>query len=170
MSLRQKIEAKAARTAVLPIQVGDAAAAAAEVATVRAALSIHNELLRQRVEEGGEELEEDRRRADSLREQLGAAVAAERETVVSVTLRALPPDLWDAILEAAPEDEEEGVDLSAVRAALLAESCVDEDLRDEAWWAEQLARPSYSKGDLLAINRVLLELNLNVPSGGQGNV
>lgn len=167
MSLRDRIEAKAARTVLLPLQVGDSAGAAAEVTTIREALGIHNQLLAQRVAEGGEETEEDRTRAESLREQLNAARQREAETVVMVELQALAPDVWDQILERLPEGED-GVDLTEVRAALLAESCVDPDLRDEEWWAEQLARPVYSKGDLLSINTMLLRLNLNVPDGRQG--
>lgn len=151
----------------MPLQVGDAAGAAAEVATLRAALGVHLQVIRQRVDEGGEETEADRLRADELRDQLQAARQREADTVAGVELRALPPDVWDAILEAAPEDED-GVDLSAVRPALLAASCTDPELQDEAWWAEQLARPDYSKGDLLAVNNALLGLNLNVPDGRQG--
>jgi hypothetical protein len=90
-----------------------------------------------------------------------------RDAVALIELQALDDAEWDAILDGLPEGEE-GVDLSAVRAALLAASCTDPELRDEDWWAAQLAKPEYSKGDLLAINNVLLGLNLNVPDGRLG--
>jgi hypothetical protein len=169
MNLRERIEAKAVRTATLPLQVGDVAAAAAEVATLREALGVHLRLVKQRVDAEGEETEADRARADQLRDQLQAAKEREAETVVAVEIRALSPDLWDEILNVAPDDEE-GVDLSVLRPALLAASCTDEDLRDEEWWAAQLAGPQWSKGDLLAINQLLLTLNLNTPDGRSGNV
>lgn len=168
MGLRERLEAKAARTATLPLQVGDVAGAAAEVATIREALGVHLRLIKSRVDEGGEETEADRLRADALREQLDAARAREAECVVLVELRALPDELWDEILDRVPSDDD-GIDLSELRPALLAASAVDPDLQDEMWWAEQLARPEWSKGDLLAINTALLGLNLNQPTGSLGN-
>jgi hypothetical protein len=55
-------------------------------------------------------------------------------------------------------------------APLLAESCVDPDLRDAQWWAQQLARPEWSEGDTNALQMALLRLNVDaadpqVPKG-----
>ncbi|TKJ24366.1 hypothetical protein [Blastococcus sp. CCUG 61487] len=168
-SLRDRIEAKARRTATIPLQVGDIAAAAAEVATARAALDLHLGRVKGRTEaEGGPQTDDEQKRTIVLRGALKEALAREAGCVVDVELQALPDDEWDAILGQAPEDEAGDIDLDDVRAALLAASCIDETLRDEQWWTEQLARPEYSKGDKVLINNTLLRLNLNTPDGRQG--
>lgn len=168
MSLKARIEAKARRTAMLPLQVGDVAAAAAEVEIHRATLDAHLAVLRQRTADGEQVSDVDHERTEQLRHQLQRAKERQAETVAHVELQALDDVVWDTILEGAPVDEDGDIDLDDVRAALLAASCVDEELRDEAWWTEQLARPEYSKGDTLAINSALLALNLNTPDGRQG--
>lgn len=169
MSLRARIEAKERRTAAFPLQVGDVAAAAAAVQTHRAALDAHLAVLRQRTEAGTPAGEADHERTEQLRQQLADAKARQTDTVVLIELQALEPDVWDAVFGDAPQDDDGDVDLDDVRGALLAASCVDPELRDEAWWETQLARPEYSKGDKLAINHTLITLNLNTPDGRQGN-
>lgn len=168
MSLRSRLEAKAARTVTLPLQVGDVAGAAAEVETLRSALAVHLSMVKTQVDGGAEETPSDRLRADELRDELQAARERQAACVAHVELRAVDDALWDEILDRCPTDEL-GVDLTELRPALLAASCADVELQDEAWWAEQLARPEWSKGDLLAINSALLALNLNQPDGSLGN-
>jgi len=166
--LKARIEAKARRTATLPIQVGDVAAAAADVQTVRGALELRQQQLKEQRLAGVDVDPASDDRLVQLLEQLGAALQRQADTVVPVKLQALDPDAWDAVLDSIEPDEEGSIDLTEVRATLLAASAVDEDLRDETWWAEQLARPEWSKGDRLAINNLLLELNLHVPSEAAG--
>lgn len=169
MSLRDRIAAKTRRTASFPLQVGDAAAAAAEVGVRRAALELHQNRVQQRVtEQGGQQTDEEQKRTIVLRGALEEAKDRHADTVVMVQLQALPDDEWDAILGDAPEDENGDIDLDDVRGALLAASCVDETLRDQAWWESQLARPEFSKGDKIAITNTLLQLNLNTPDGRSG--
>lgn len=168
-SLRDKIAAKARRTASFPLQVGDVAAAQAEVATARAVLDLHQQQVKARIDaNGGQQTDAEQQRILVLRGALKEAQAREADTVVNVEIQSLPDDEWDAILGEAPEDEAGDIDLDDVRAALLAASCTDESLRDEAWWEQQLARPEFSKGDKLLINNTLLRLNLNTPDGRQG--
>jgi hypothetical protein len=45
---------------------------------------------------------------------------------------------------------------------------VDEDLRDEKWWEQQLSRPEWTKGEKIAADRILLDLNLTAPAGAPG--
>jgi hypothetical protein len=166
-SLRERIEAKARRTAFLPVLVSDVNAAAAEVATFRAALDVHLRMVNDRREAGAEPSEAEKEREANLRGQLAAALARQEQAVAQVELQSLAPDVWDEILSGI-DDGPEGPDLGEVRAALVAASCVDEDLRDEAWWAEQFAGPQWSKGDLLAVNELLLRLNVYTPAGVAG--
>ena len=168
-SLRDRIEAKTRRTASFPLQVGDGAAAAEDVAVHRAALEMHLNKVQQRVaESGGAQTEEEQKRTIVLRGALKEAKDGQADTVVMVELQALPDDEWDAILGEALEDEAGDIDLDDVRGALLAASCVDETLRDQAWWDSQLADPKFSKGDKIAITNTLLRLNLNTPDGRAG--
>lgn len=168
MSLRARIEAKARRTATLPLQVGNVAAAAATVAMRRAALEGHLSAVRKRAEDGTPASDADNDRAEQLRRQLADAEQAHADSVVLIELQALDDDVWDAVLGDAPTDAAGDIDLDDVRAALMAASCVDPELQDEAWWEAQLARPEYSKGDKLALTNVLMALNLNTPEGRQG--
>lgn len=167
MSLRALIEAKARRTEVLPISVGDTSAAAAAVTIARAALETYQQQLAARREAGEEIVRLSEQVEEQLQADLAAALERQAATVALVELQALDDDVWDAIMDDI-EDDGDGPDLSSVRAALVAASCVDEDLRDEAWWREQFARPAWSKGDLIAVNNTLLRLNLGTPAAAAG--
>ena len=170
MSLSALIEGKTRRTDVLPVRVGDTSAAAAAVATHRAALEAHQSKARFRQENGAEPSSTDAEQEERLRAALAAALQRQAATIVLVPVQALEPDVWDQLLDTLEEDETGELDLTDVRATLLAASCVDDDpnLRDAQWWATQLARPEWSKGELLAVNNLLLSLNLNVPDGRAG--
>ena len=168
-SLRDRIAAKTRRTATFPLQVGDTAAAAAEVTVRRGALDLFQQAVRARVEEdGGGQTAEEQEHIAALQEQLREAKGRQDDTVALIELQSLPDDEFDAILGDAPVDEAGDIDLDDVRAVLLAASCTDESLQNAAWWEEQLAQPTFSKGDKLAINNVLLALNMNTPDGRQG--
>lgn len=161
-SLRERIEAKARRTAELPILVGDASSAMAAVTEALRLLQNHQAAAPEQPDEAY--TAEEQRLLDAVQQ----AVAAQSEMVVDVKIQALPADEWEAIFGPLEPDENGEIDLDEVRAALLAASCVDEELRDEAWWEEQLARPEWSKGDKLAINNTLLNLNHSAMLGGSG--
>lgn len=161
-SLRERIEAKARRTAKLPILLGDVTAATAAVTEALRQLQNHQAAKPEGPDEAYEA--EDKR----LRDAVEQAVREQQELVVYVDLQALPADEWEAVFGPIEPDENGEISLDEVRAALLAASCVDEDLRDEAWWEEQLARPEWSKGDKLAINNTLLDLNHSAMLGRPG--
>jgi hypothetical protein len=168
-SLRERIEGKTRRTLAFPLQVGDTAAAAADVAAQRGALDLHQQQVRARLDaHGGVPTEDEAKRTIVLRGALKDALARQADTVATIVLQALPDDEWDTVLGGADVDDAGDIVLDDVRAALLAASCVDESLRDEAWWVGQLARPEFSKGDQLALTNALMRLNLNVPDGRQG--
>jgi hypothetical protein len=168
VSLRARIDARIRRTATLPLAVGDVAAAAAEVATVRGALDAHLAAVRDKVAGGGEETGADLERTGELHDQLAAARARQADTVALVELLSLPSDQWEAIASTAKRDDDGDIDLEDVLGELLAASAVDEDLRDADWWTEQLHRPECSRGDRLAIVNILIALNLHTPTGAQG--
>jgi hypothetical protein len=161
-SLRERIEAKTRRTASLPILVGDATSA---TAAVTEALRLLQNFQAAAPDDPDEAYRAEEQR---LREALQATLNAQAEMVLHVRLQALPADEWEAIFGPIEPDENGDISLDEVRATLLAASCVDEELRDEGWWEEQLARPEWSKGDKLAINQTLLDLNHSAMLGGSG--
>lgn len=161
-SLRERIEAKARRTATLPILVGDAAAGMAAVTDALRQLQAHEA---DKPEDPGDEFRAEEQR---LRDAVQEAVAAQQEMVVQVKLQALPDDEWEAVFGGVEPDENGELALDEFRAALLAACCVDEDLRDEKWWEQQLSGPQWTKGEKIAADRILLDLNLSAPAGGSG--
>jgi hypothetical protein len=168
-SLRERLEAKARRTASVPVLVGDAAAAEAEVATFRAGLDVHLQVLAGRRQRGEDVGPDDDKQTAKLRKQLGDAQKRLAATVVNVEIQSLPPDEWDALCADLPDDPETGgFDITDLRAAIMAACCVDPELQDSEWWEEQFRRPEWSKGELLAVNMALLNLNLATPSGFAG--
>jgi hypothetical protein len=168
-SLRERIEAKTRRTTTVPVLVGNAAAAEAEVATFRAVLDTHLQVLVQRRQTDDKPGPADDEQTAKLRKQLSDAQRRLEATIVQVELQSLPPDEWDALCDSLPEDPESGgYDIADIRAEIMAACCVDEDLRDAAWWEEQFSRPEWSKGELLAVNMALINLNLSSPSGVAG--
>lgn len=166
-SLRELIERKARRTAQLPVLVGDASGTARAVADAVSALQAH-----QREVAGREDPEalsdEDKATEQRLRDDVTSALAAQQQTVVLVELQALDSHEWDAVFGDIEPDADGTIPLDDYRAALLAACCVDEGLRDAAWWEQQLARPEWTKGDKINADNVLLGLNLHVPKGPLG--
>jgi hypothetical protein len=163
VSLRDRLEAKQRRRIDVPILVSDPtqdqANATALVTALQAALGRN-----------------DTGEAERLREQIQAQAEKIKEHWVVVELQAMPRDEWRAATGAwqTVETTEDGpqvvTDWAQALAPLLAESCVDPDLRDEAWWAERLARPEWSEGDTNALQLALLQLNVDavdpqVPKG-----
>lgn len=161
-SLRERIEAKTRRTASLPILVGDAASGMAAVTEAVRLLQNHQAEAPEEPDEAFQA--EEQRLRDSVRD----ALTAQQELVVHVKLQSLPDDEWEAVFGTVEPDEDGLLALDEFRAALLAACCVDEDLRDAGWWEQQLAGPQWTKGEKIAADRILLDLNLSAPSGGSG--
>lgn len=162
-SLRERIEAKARRTARHPILVGDYAAATAQVGNLLVALAS----LEQAPDEEKAKAAFKRRLA-KVKKELEAARERQEACVVEVELQAMPADDWEALVGPLEPDESGELDLSNIHAVALAEMCVDEELRDAEWWSLQLKQPHWSQGDRAAISRVLIDLNWSAPSRAPG--
>lgn len=164
-SLREQLEAKARRTGSIPIQVGDLPAAGARVDRCKIDLDLY---LNVRETSGAEVPEEGDEREQQLRAALLKAMAAMSDAVVQVQVTALPDDEFDMLWADVEPNDDGRLDSDELRAAFLAASCVDEELQDPAWWLEQLSLPSWSKGDKLAVDKYLLDLNMATPVGNAG--
>lgn len=159
-SLRERIEAKARRTVSLPILVDETDTATAAVTEALRQLQNHQ---RTKPDEADEAWTVEEQR---LTRVVQDAVKAQQDLVVHVKLQALPADEWEAVFGGVEPDENGELALDEFRAALLAACCVDEDLRDEQWWEQRLT--GWTKGEKIAADRILLELNLSAPAGASG--
>lgn len=150
MSLRERLEAKQRRRLTVPILVSDPSSDQHVLNGATVALQV----AQAREEPEADEIE-------TLRKVHEEATAAVQAHFVEVELQAMPSPDWEAAMAAWSGDE---VDWSAALAPLLAQSCVDEDLRDEKWWSECLAGDAWTEGDLDALKMALLRLNVTAAS------
>lgn len=155
MSLRDQLAGKVRRRVSVPILVSDftgdmqelnGAVVALEAARGRQAPEEEMEPLRSLVEELSEKV-----RSHWAPLELQALHAAEWEIAASN---------WQTI-EINDDGPVSVMDWTVALPPLLAESCVDPDLRDAEWWAEQLAKPHWSEGDLDALRAAILTLNID---------
>lgn len=147
MSLRDRLTAKARRRAVVPIAVEDFSAD--QQTLTGTVVALQNAQSRE-----GTQPEE----IATLTAAVQSASEAVRSHFVEVELQSLSSDDWEAAQ--ARWSDGETVDWASALAPLLAESCVDEDLRDETFWQERLADPAWSAGDRDALRIALLRLNV----------
>lgn len=154
MSLRSRLEEKTRRRLTVPILVSDPAEDQGQAQTLYAALQVATG-------------EADTETAKRLEAELKEVAERVRSHWAEVELQALPRDEWRAANSAwqTVETTEDGPQVvtnwAEALAPLLAESCVDPDLRDAQWWAQQLARPEWSEGDTNALQMALLRLNVD---------
>jgi len=151
MNLKERLQGKQRRRLSVPILVSDPSEDQAALTTLLVAVNAAAErpdevaLLQPQVEEQAEKV---------------------RSHWVQVELQSLPKDVWREVNAAwqTVETTEDGPQVvtnwDEALAPLLAASCVDEDVQDEAWWAEQLTQPGWSEGDVNALKLALLRLNV----------
>lgn len=157
MSLRDRLAAKQRRHVSVPVQVSDPTDDVQRVAAARALL-----LAAQADPARADELP-DLERAEA---QAAAALAAH---VVVVKFAQLPDDDFEALVAAHTGND--GINQVTLLPALAAACAVDEDLRDEAWWAEQLDPrvPTWGPGERDQLYyRLYTELHYLVPSEAVG--
>ena len=148
------MEAKQRRRLVVPIRVSDPSEDQAAAQTLQAALNVALAA-------------EDGAAAKQLEPQLHDIVARIRAHWVDVELHSMPRDDWRAVnaawqtVEATEDGPQVVTNWGEALAPLLAESCVDPELQDAGWWAEQLAQPGWSEGDTTALQVALLRLNVD---------
>lgn len=154
MSLRSRIEEKTRRRLTVPIRVSDPSEDQAQAQTLYAAYQ---------AAVGAQDADAAAKHEVELEE----AAARIRSHWVDVEMQAMPRDEWRAATSAwqTVESTEDGPQVvtnwAEAMAPLLAESCVDPELRDADWWAEQLNRPEWSEGDTNALQMALLRLNVD---------
>lgn len=149
MSLRDKLERKQRKRLVVPVQVSDPSKDHEAYVGASAALQVAQS------KQGDER---DPAYIAQLEKQLVDAGERYRGNFVEVELRSLERADWNAAM--AKWMGEEHIDWVEALAPLLAESCADEDLQDEEWWAARLAEPEWSEGDVDSLKQAILALNV----------
>lgn len=170
LSVKERLAAKAARRSTLDIATDDPSEA--YEAYQRAEIALGTAGMDPKTGESREVSDEDAARLVAERD---AAQEAYNELFISVSVKALPADEWEALLEAHQLDGDRDpevddiVDWPALLPMLLAASCEDEDLQDPDWWAETLTGPGWSKGQKLELQSRLTRLNVEIPQkAGKG--
>lgn len=152
MSIRARVEAKIRRRLSVPVLVSDPSQDQANLEAVVIAL---------RAAQG----RDDDEAAAQLLPEVEVQAAKVQSHWASVELQNLHPDEWQAasILWQTLETTEHGPEMVTnwheALPSLIAQSCVDPDLQDEGWWAEQLAKPEWSTGDFDGFRIAILRLN-----------
>lgn len=151
MSLRTRLEAKDRRHLDHPVLVGDARVAAAAVQVAQA------ELLAAESPDGDSE------QVPGLRAALEAADAAYLGCFATVAFDAMDPDDYEDLVTAHLDPQSGEIDQATCLPALAAACVVDEDLKDEQWWAAQFAKGTWSAGERADLYHQLYLLNRTAP-------
>lgn len=150
MSLREQLENKQHRRLVVPVQITDPAAAEQAMQAAMHALRLAES---RDPRQDGE--------VEACTAAVSVAVADVLVHYAQVELQSLPAAEWEAAM--AEWTGEDGIDWAAALAPVLAVSCVDDSVRDEQFWADRLAAPSWTDGDRDQLKRALLLLNVQAP-------
>lgn len=164
MGLRDQLAAKARRHASYPVQVADPVGAGERVGVAEAALRVLN------LDQDADPAEVERARTE-----VADARRALEACFVQVEFQALTPADFEALvvthtLEDAG-DGEPGINRKTMLPALAAACAVDEDLRDETWWAAQFdpETTTWTKGEQDSLWVTLFtQLHYTVPRGVLG--
>ena len=153
-SLRTRLESKRRRRVVFPVQITDPSEALEELAAARRRLTLLE--FTDRPEDDDEMV--------AARAAVDEAQAAHDEHYAHVEFQSIPSADLEALMAAhrKPDNPEE-TDYEAIAAPLAAASAIDEDLRDEAWWAEQLARHEWTLGEKGKLASALIDINYRSP-------
>jgi hypothetical protein len=146
MGLKDQLEAKKRRRLVVPIQISDPS----EDHEIYMGVAVALQQAQQREDNGAV--------VAQLETQLVAAGEKVRSHYADVELLAMRRDDWNAAMAAWQGDDD--IDWAEALAPLLAESCVDDDLRSVEWWRQQLGRDEWTEGDTDALKSGLLQLNV----------
>lgn len=165
-SIREQLAGKARRRVVVPVQMSESAGDEDSWAGAATALRLAEHRRNEAEDDQARELAQ--AEVDSMTSLLEERTAAIEGHFAQVELQALPSDEW----EAAEQQWHDGDkwDWGKALPPLLAASCTDAELQDEAFWADTLKLPEWGKGDKDGLIAGLLHLNviradLRVPKG-----
>lgn len=142
-TLRDRLAAKARRQTTIQVPVEDTTAAEAAVHEARA------EWLAAAADGADQEAAE---------QAYKDAIAAFEALHADIALQAMAPGDFEALVDAHTDTGGE-IDRTAFLPVALAASAVDESLRDEDWWAAQLAEPKWTDGERALLFRAVHALN-----------
>lgn len=154
MTLREQLEAKKRRRAVVPVLVSDATEDGNQLAAFQHAHAL--------AAEAGRDAE-----AAALLTEIEEQAGKVRAHWVEVELVALPPAEWEAAVAAwqTIQVQDDGptavIDWVEGLPHLLALSCTDESMRDPEAWKNLLTGGSWNEGEVDSLKRAILHLNVD---------
>lgn len=163
MGLWERLQDKAVQRAQVPIVVGDLRAAQQDLTRAQGVLAAHDLAVRGKAKPTAG----DKRKTVSLTERVTQALAGLSATIEMVDVQSMYAPDYEALISAHLTADGD-TNLATLLPALMAASCVDEELQDEGKWAEQFTRPVWSEGEFLQLREALMGLNMHVFVGGQG--
>lgn len=152
MSLRDRLTGKQRRRVVVPVQITDPS----EDRHI-----LHGAMVALAQAEGRDTPEP--AEIQALTEAVTAAEARLRAHTADVELLALGSVRWGEIEAEYVTPDGDTLDWKRALPEILAESCTDTDVQDADWWAERLADPAWSEGDVEALRLAVLHLNVRAP-------
>lgn len=163
MTLREQLEAKKRRKAVVPVLISDATEDGNKLAAIQHAHAL--------AVEAGRDAE-----ASLLEADAEAQAEKVRAHWVDVELWALPAAEWEAAVTAwqTIQVRDDGptavIDWVEGLPHLLALSCVDESMRDPSVWRSLFDSEAWNEGEVDSLKRAILHLNVqaadpHVPKG-----
>lgn len=158
MGLRERLETKARRRAAIqvPVEDTDQAQKLLDVARMQhLAAMVSN---RPNDDSTPADVAAAAKVVEQTAQEVERAEAALEAMYAEVVLWAMDPGDFEALVDAHTTSNGD-IDRPAFLPPALAASAEDEDLRDEQWWAEQLARPSWTDGERALLFRTIHALN-----------
>jgi len=152
-ALRDRLAAKARRRTVFHVEISDAEDARRRVDEAQQQVTLRGFM------DGASELE-------TAKAALAAAEQELAKHYEPVEFQAATPADYEALSAAHFQDKkDDDIDIDAVLPALAAICAVEEDMRDEAWWSDQLspATSAWSAGERSALYNRLVDLNVARP-------
>jgi hypothetical protein len=163
MSLKERLAAKKRRTVTVPVQVTDPGPARGAYEQAERQVTLLQLAHDSGADDGSKDRAALKRRLTTAKKARDKALADYREHFEEVEFQAAEPDDVERILSE-HLDKDGTWDDSTATAPLAALCAVDEELRDEAWWVEQLTPPtSWSQGERGRLFSALLDINVTLP-------
>jgi len=162
VSLKERLAAKKRRTVTVPVQVSDPGPAREVYEQAERQLTLLQLTHDASADDGSKDRAALKRKLSSAKKSRDTARAEYLEHFEEVEFQAADPDDTERILGEHLDKDGEW-DESTACAPLAAVCAVDEELRDEAWWTEQLTSGAWSAGERGRLWTALLGINISMP-------
>ena len=162
MSLKERLAAKKRRSVIVPVQVSDPGPARVAYETAERQVTLLQLTHDASADDGSKDRAALKRKLTASKKERDKARAAYLEHFEEIEFVAAAADDAERVL-GEHLDKDGNWDETTACAPLAALCAADEELRDEAWWTEQLASDAWSAGERGSLWTKLLAINVNMP-------